>query len=192
MSARPANLNSFGGCRIALAAVAMLCAVSFAADDGAPAPQVPQTLCDGQEKAVFSCSVISGKMVSLCASPDLSRDTGYLQYRYGRSPGSVELQFPHSTRRADGTFKFMQQYFAKGGTTALSFWVGPFRYSIFRTTSAFGFNGAGIIVSKDSRRVAYMRCNDKTIVTDDDRLSELPNAGLPDANGDVSYVGAEQ
>ena len=189
MPAMPANLNIFRGCRIALAAVVMLCAVSFAADEGAPAPQ---TLCTGQEAAIFSCSVLSGKIVSLCASPDLSRNSGYLQYRYGHSADSLELQFPKDARRADDTFKFMQQYFAKGGTTALSFWVGPYRYSVFRTTSAFGFNGAGIIVSRDSRRVAYMRCNDKTIVTDDDRLSELPTAGIPDANGDVSYVGAEQ
>jgi hypothetical protein len=189
MSAKSANLSSFRGFRIALAAVVMLCPVSFAADD---APPAPQTLCAGAETAMFSCSVLSGKVVSLCASPDLSRDTGYLQYRYGRNAENIELEFPRSTHRGDGTFKYMQQYFGKGGTTALAFWVGPFRYSVFRTTSAFGFNGAGIIVSKDNRRVAYMRCNDKTIVTDDDRLSQLPGLGIPEANGDISYVGAEQ
>jgi hypothetical protein len=187
MSARQANLSSAKGCSIALAALLLSCPVSFAADQHAPAA----TLCAGAEKAVFSCSVLNGKIVSLCASPDLSRSAGYLQYRYGRTHDSVELQFPASTRREDGTFKVLQQYFAKGGTTALSFWIGPFRYSVFRTTSAFGFNGAGIIVSKDQRRVAYMRCNDQTIVTDDQRFNGLSGFGIPDANGDVSYVGAE-
>jgi hypothetical protein len=188
MSSRQANLSSVTGCRIALAALLLLCPVSFAADEHAPAPS---TLCASGEKTMFSCAVLNGKIVSLCASTDLSRNTGYLQYRYGRTPDSVELQFPRGTQRSDGTFKYLQQYFAKGGTTALSFWIGPFRYSVFRTTSAFGFNGAGIIVSKDQRRVAYMRCNDKTIVSDDERLSQLPGLGIPEAGGDVSYVGAE-
>jgi hypothetical protein len=188
MSARHAIRGSFKSCRIALAAVLMLSPVGFAADGGAPAGH---SLCAAGEKVVFSCSVPNGKVVSLCASPDLSRDTGYLQYRFGRDTDSVEMQFPHSTHRADGTFKYLQEYFAKGGTTALSFWVGPFRYSVFRTTSAFGFNGAGIIVSKERKRVAYMRCDDRTIVTDDDRLADLPGLGMPEANGDISYIGAE-
>jgi hypothetical protein len=190
MSARQANLSNFPGCRTVLAALLLLCPVSFAAGDDAAG--TPRSLCSAQEATVFSCSVTNGKIVSLCASPDLSHDAGYLQYRFGRDPASIELQFPRSTQRSDATFKYLQQYFAKGGTTALSFWVGPFRYSLFRTTSAYGFNGSGVIVSKAHRRVAYMRCDAKSIVADDDRLAQLPDLGLPEANGDISYVGAEQ
>jgi hypothetical protein len=191
MSARHANLSYLPGWRAVLAAALILCPVSFAGDGDTPPPPA-HTLCQGQESVVFSCTTTGGKIASLCASPNLSHDAGYLQYRYGRAPDSIELQFPRTTEHQGGVFKYLQQYFAKGGTTALSFWVGRYRYSIFRTTSAFGFNGAGVIVSHAEHRVAYMRCEDKTIVTDDDRLANLPNLGLPEANGDISYVGSEQ
>lgn len=188
MSARHACFSGSIGCRITLAALLMLCPLSFAGEEGA----AHTSLCTPAETTVFSCEVRNHKLVSLCASPDLSHDTGYLQYRFGHDAHSIEMEFPHSTSRQAATFKYLQEYFARGGTTALSFWVGPFRYSVFRTTSAFGFNGAGVIVSKGHRRVAYLRCDDKSIVTDDDRLAQLPGLGLPEANGDISYIGAEQ
>jgi len=168
----------------------MLYPVGFAAS-AADVP-APVNLCTSGETVVFSCSLTNGKIVSLCASPDLSRDAGYLQYRYGRNAGSIGLRYPSKLSREGARFKYMQDYAAKGGTTALSFKIGPYRYSVFSTTSALGFNGAGLIIDQDDTRLASLRCNKKTIVTDSDRFYQLSSLGLPDAKGDVSYVGAEK
>jgi hypothetical protein len=170
----------------------LLCPIGLAVS-AADTPEQPQKdLCNPGETIVFSCSVGEEKVVSLCGSPDLSRDAGYLQYRYGRDPGKLEMTYPRKMERADTTFKYLQEYAARGGTSALSFRVGRFRYSVFSTTSAFGFNGAGVIVDRGRRRVAYLKCDGKTLVTQADRFYQLSGVGFPDATGDVSYVGADE
>lgn len=177
VSLRSALLVSLISCPIGLAATAA---------------DTPKDLCKAGETTVFSCEVTDGKVVSLCASPDLSRDTGYLQYRYGRDGGKVELVYPRRTDRKLAPFKYFQEYAAKGGTSALSFRIGGYRYSVFSTTSAFGFNGAGVIIDKGHKRVEYLHCDDKTIITQSDRFYQLTGLGFPDARGDVSYVGADE
>jgi hypothetical protein len=176
--------------RSVIAVVLVLCPIGIAAS-ASDLPEPQRDLCSPGETIVFSCSVAEEKIVSLCASPDLSRNTGYMQYRYGRDPGRIELTYPHRTERTDATFKYLQEYAARGGTSAISFRVGRFRYSVFRTTSAFGFNGGGVIVDRGPRRIAYLKCDDKTIITQADRFYQLSGLGFPDARGDVSYVGAD-
>ena len=158
----------------------------------ARAADTQTTLCSDQETVVFSCALSDRKLVSLCASRNLSRDSGYLQYRFGQDISGIELEYPSRSTRASVAFKYLHHYFAKGGTSAVSFRIGTFRYSLFRTTSAFGFNGAGVIVDKADKRIAYLRCEDSTILMDHDSFYHLSAVGLPDANGDVSYIGAEQ
>jgi hypothetical protein len=175
----------------ATAMALLLCPLGLAAS-ASDAPEPQKDLCNSGETVVFSCSVGEEKIVSLCGSPDLSRDAGYLQYRYGHDPGKLEMTYPRRMDRSDAAFKYWQEYAARGGTSALSFRVGRFRYSVFSTTSAFGFNGAGVIVDRGGKRVAYLKCDDKTIVTQADRFYQLSGLGFPDARGDVSYVGADE
>lgn len=169
-----------------LAVALLLCPIGLAVTSA----DTPRDLCNAGETTVFSCSVQDDKLVSLCASPDLSRDTGYLQYRYGHDAGSIEMRYPRHTDRP-GAFKYLQEYAARGGTSALSFRVGRYRYSLFSTTSAYGFNGAGVIVDRGHKRVAYLRCDDKSIIIQSDRFYQLSSLGFPDARGDVSYIGAD-
>jgi len=60
---------------------------------GGPGASPAATLCHPDEQIVFNCTVKSGKIVSLCRSPELTQHQGVLHYRFGR-PGAVELQFP--------------------------------------------------------------------------------------------------
>src|SRR5438128_10829064 len=54
------------------------------------------SLCAKDERIIFSCiTKRAAKIVSLCASKDLTNDRGYLQYRFGL-PGKIELEFPKS------------------------------------------------------------------------------------------------
>lgn len=50
-------------------------------------------LCNGQEVVMFSCRVRTDKWVALCASPELSIASGYLQYRFGK-PNALDFEFP--------------------------------------------------------------------------------------------------
>lgn len=115
----------------------------------------PATLCNSDEKIAFPCWVSGSKMVSLCASPDLSKTTGYLQYRFGNS-ASIELDYPQRQVSPASAFKYLQYYFPKGGTTAMSFTLSAYRYSLFRTTSAFGYNGAGARLIQRACLNAYL------------------------------------
>lgn len=57
------------------------------------------THCSQEEKVVFSCPFKNKKTVSLCASDDLSKDAGTLQYRYGIVGKKPELVFPNEAQK---------------------------------------------------------------------------------------------
>src|SRR4051794_2514507 len=62
------------------------------------------SLCAKDERIIFSCPIKRpAKIVSVCASRDLTSDRGYLQYRFGL-PYKVELEFPKE--RAGSQQKF--------------------------------------------------------------------------------------
>jgi hypothetical protein len=50
-------------------------------------------LCRNTENILFSCTTVTGKIVSVCGSKDLSAQNGYIQYRYGSS-SKTELSLP--------------------------------------------------------------------------------------------------
>ncbi len=52
------------------------------------------THCTADERVVFSCPFKHGKTASLCASAELTKTTGTLQYRYGLVGKKPELMFP--------------------------------------------------------------------------------------------------
>jgi hypothetical protein len=73
---------------------------AWLATDGASAG----ARCTAGEVPVFSCATTSGKVVSLCASPDLSETAGSLRYRFGR-PGRVELAHPQDKTPPQAAFR---------------------------------------------------------------------------------------
>lgn len=75
-------------CRVAAAAA---CAAWTGA--ASAAPDTRPSLCAPGEVAIFSCALATGRIVSLCASPDLGETSGHLRYLYGRL-GKVELVHP--------------------------------------------------------------------------------------------------
>jgi hypothetical protein len=59
------------------------------------------------ETSVFDCTVKGGKHVSLCLSPELTGDTGYIVYRFGTA-SAVELEVME--RRGDGERRFLYTF----------------------------------------------------------------------------------
>ena len=91
----------------------------------------PGTLCEQTEKIVFSCPIVnSRKTVSLCSSNELTKEKGYLQYRYG-VPGKVELEFPTKRDQTQTAFKYSHYFRAQFDMTDISFVNGDTEYSVF-------------------------------------------------------------
>jgi len=90
------------------------------------------SLCESNEKIVFSCTVTgkTAKNVSLCSSKELTKDKGYLQYRFGL-PGKVELEYPKQREQTQSAFKYSHYFRAQFDQTEISFTSDGYEYAIF-------------------------------------------------------------
>lgn len=88
------------------------------------------TLCAADERIIFSCPIKRpAKIVSLCASKDLTSDRGYLQYRFGL-PGKVELEFPKERTGTQQQFQYSHYFRARVDLTEISFSINGYEYQI--------------------------------------------------------------
>jgi len=88
------------------------------------------SLCTKDEKPLIRWAVKgSEKLVSLCASLDLGKDRGYLQYRFGK-PDQIELRFPASTEKTQQQFVYSHYFRARFDQTQLSFVNQGVRYTL--------------------------------------------------------------
>jgi heat shock protein HslJ len=120
--------------RLYAAGVAVLAFTTKPTDVPAkPARRILQanSLCEKGEQIVFSCRVKRpAKIVSLCASPDLEREQGYLQYRFGL-PARIELEFPESLQATQSQFQYMHYFRYQVDLTEINFSIEGNRYQIF-------------------------------------------------------------
>jgi hypothetical protein len=108
---------------VVVGAIIIFCAATSAV-------QTP-SLCDASEAIIFSCRIKgSNKILSLCSSKQLSKDAGYLQYRFGR-PDAVELTFPEEKRNSQTQFLYNHYFRFQVDRTEVSFKNGGYRYSIY-------------------------------------------------------------
>src|SRR6185503_12634451 len=91
----------------------------------------PGSLCESTEKVVFSCTITkASKIVSLCSSKELTKDRGYLQYRFGL-PEKIELEFPKQREQTQSAFKYSHYFRAQFDQTEISFTTNDYEYAIF-------------------------------------------------------------
>lgn len=108
------------------------------------------TLCQPHEEIYFSCP-IDGKVVSLCASGNISPDNGYVQYRYG-VPGHVELQFPEKPDPPMNLFGISDVSVGNLNFTHVKFMVGAYGYVIYQGSPS------GVYVKKRGSLVSNHMC----------------------------------
>src|ERR1044072_6516333 len=90
----------------------------------------PGTLCDAVERIIFSCPVKRpAKIVSLCASKDLTNERGYVQYRFGLS-GNVEDEYPKERTGQQRAFHYSRYFHAQVDLRAIGFTNNGFEYQI--------------------------------------------------------------
>lgn len=85
--------------------VLIISAVFMGATVGAVCAEKNPTLCASGEDVYFSCSLLGGKVVSVCASGNNDPRSGYVQYRYGLID-NIELIYPIKKSPPLGRFFF--------------------------------------------------------------------------------------
>jgi len=111
-------------------AVAVL---AFSADSKLAQPRKGEikTLCAADERIIFSCVLRQpAKIVSMCASKDLTNEKGYLQYRFGM-PEKIELEFPQDRTNTQQQFEYSHYFRARVDMTEINFTVNGVSYSVF-------------------------------------------------------------
>jgi hypothetical protein len=96
-----------------------------------PSPPQPNSLCAKDERIIFSCPVKRpAKIVSVCASKDLTSERGYLQYRFGL-PGKIELEYPKDRNGTQQKFHYKHYFRAQFDLTEIGFTIDGYEYSVF-------------------------------------------------------------
>jgi hypothetical protein len=95
------------------------------------------SLCAKDERILFSCPVrrtakYPSNVVSLCASRELDKERGYLQYRFGL-PGKVELEFPKDRQGTQQQFRYSHYFRYQVDLTEITFQIDVYEYSVFDT-----------------------------------------------------------
>ena len=100
-------------------------------ETGKPSKLQPNTLCATNERVIFSCPVQRpAKIVSVCASKDLTSEHGYLQYRFGL-PGKLELEYPKDRTGTQEKFHYTHYFRAQFDLTEIGFTINGYEYSVF-------------------------------------------------------------
>lgn len=120
----------------------------------------PQTFCSPEENDLFTCS-IGRKTVSICSSKDLSRTSGYVQYRFGVSNRDPELVYPVDKDRSVFKFSYGVEGAAKSSLENLQFSLSNNSYTIYEERAAFDTNGAGIIVKTHDGKISRLKCKEE-------------------------------
>jgi hypothetical protein len=115
---------------ITLSGLAVSASHNSSSASSQPTGLQPGTLCARNERIIFSCPVKRpAKIVSLCASKDLTSDRGYLQYRFG-VPEKIELEFPQSKTGTQQKFQYTHYFRAQVDLTEISFSSSGYEYQI--------------------------------------------------------------
>ncbi len=140
----------------------MLCVVAANATSRVNTVQLQAgSLCEKDEVIVFSCPIRKpAKIVSLCSSKELTKERGYLQYRFGL-PGKIELEFPKQREQTQAAFNYSHYFRAQYDLTEITFEQGSYVYAIFDDYSGEqkpSRHEQGIRITSTSKKLVTLIC----------------------------------
>jgi len=124
-------------------------------------------LCQSQEQLIFNCKV-GRKFISICASKQLMKNSGYMQYRFGEKD-RIELAYPKAHDHPRGRFHLSSIGYGGGGEAHLRFINEEFEYTVFDSLKKGNQNAdgdrvnileAGLVVKKRGKIVSKLLCQD--------------------------------
>lgn len=138
-------------------------------------------LCSSNELAVFSCR-IGHKIVSLCATADLSETAGTLLYRFG-SKSRIEIVFPETSDHPKNHFKMGLMDYSDSSGDFIRFERGDYLYTLYSWAKMPDpYTRDGVEVRKNSKLIADLRCNTSALLPEKG-WEILYNAKLPSDSG---------
>jgi hypothetical protein len=169
-----------------LALIATIVGKSASADNERPF----QSLCEPMEKTIFSCGFENNRLVSICASTNVAKEDGYVEYRYGKL-GAIELSLPNKktppNKALKGTF---QDFFRSSGNwqagnhKAVTFTNGNYSYTVeknmifSRSAPDYSDETAKLYVRKNGESIAEKYCVTETVVDNFPELNTLKAWGF--------------
>jgi hypothetical protein len=115
-----------------------------------------RTHCQANEQILFSCKVGQEKIVSICASKNLSSSSRYVQYRFGKS-GALELQYPDNLKGSFDRFRFSSVPYSGGGEAHIRFSNKNFEYIIY-DREVKSNEAVGVLVRQGKQSVSQRKC----------------------------------
>lgn len=123
--------------------------------------------CSKAEKTVFSCTV-SKKIVSICASQNLSPTEGYMQYRFGKK-GIPELLIPPLNEHPLKHVEADAYQAASGQNGSITFKNGEYSYTVHWSSirsDSLASNGtstwvdeSGLTLVRNGKTIANLKCS---------------------------------
>jgi len=151
---------------------------SFANVTAAPAKIKAKSLCIGEEKIIFSCST-GKKVISLCASPDVSEQKGTLYYRFGVT-GKVELSYPKSGDDPKKSFTRGGMMYSGGGGEFIRFRNDDTMYTVYSEFGK-GWERDGVNVRKlNGAFIKDFPCKHRELYIDREGWNLILNTKLPE------------
>ena len=166
-------------------AIAVVCVAAASANNSLipasaqPGKLQPNSLCAKDERIIFSCPVKRpAKIVSVCASKDLTATTGYLQYRFGL-PGKIELEYPKDRTGTQEKFQYSHYFRAQFDLTAINFTIDGYQYSVFddyngEEKPAQSLQGVSVTAPGKPKEVSFV-CRTKPKADYSDLQAVLPS-----------------
>ena len=169
-----------------LTVIAAIVGNSASADNERPF----QSLCEPTEKTIFSCGFENNRMVSICGSNDAAKNTGYVEYRYGKL-GAIELSLPSKNKPPNKAFKgTFQDFWRSSGTwqagnqKVVTFTNGKYSYTVERNAiysrvdPDYAYETAKLYIRKNGKSIAEKSCISETVVDNFPELDTLKAWGF--------------
>ncbi len=137
-------------------------------------------LCARGEEAVFACAT-GAKLVSLCASPDITANSGTLRYLFG-TRAKIELAHPAAGISPRAAFSRGVTGGTAGGADFLRFGREGVTYTLF-SDHYRGRERDGLVVERGGKRITVLICRGSAL-NPDKNWGTIYNAGLPDISPD--------
>ena len=125
------------------------------------------SLCDATEKIIFNCQLkLSKKTISVCGSQSLTKDSGYIQYRFGTKK-NLELIYPSTKINSQSHFFWNDKRFYQSSLFELTFENKGYFYTLSKYDVSdvmndipSGAQGGEIIVQKKGdARYNTLKCS---------------------------------
>ncbi|MGF6244213.1 hypothetical protein P3T42_005978 [Paraburkholderia sp. GAS38] len=137
--------------RLSLKALGAILILSLLCARAVYAQPTEETLCEPHEEVYFSCPV-KKKIVSVCASGNVSPDNGYVEYRIGNSE-HIDFQYPDKPYPPGRHFSISDITGGNLNIVHLKFRSGGYDYVVYQG------DVSGVYVKKNGKTVANLTCD---------------------------------